>query len=80
MTTNVYRQIAGPLPEAFEWIVDWIAHPLRGTRGSLVRNRRTGLYVLVAGGALVSVPQDWAAEQDASRQECRRADCDGGVD
>jgi hypothetical protein len=38
-------------------------HPKKPrTSGMLIRNRRTGVYVLLCGGAIVSVPPKWAAE------------------
>lgn len=59
----IHRQIAGPLPAGFVWAVDWIMHPIRKTYGSLLRNERTGIYVMLLGGATISVPQAWARKQ-----------------
>lgn len=69
--SNIYRQIAGHLPQGFAWVADWVEHPSRGDKGSLVRNERTGLYAMLIGGAMVSVPQDWARRQ--GRCTSRRA-------
>ncbi len=40
-------------------------HPKNGTSGMLARNNRTGIYVLLAGGAVMSVPHAWAVKTAA---------------
>lgn len=41
-------------------------HPTKpNTSGQLARNRNTGIYVLIVGGAVVGVPHKWAADTAA---------------
>lgn len=48
-----------------EWqiILSVVRHPINGHAGQLLRNRRTGIYVLALGQCINSVPAAWAAEQ-----------------
>lgn len=46
-------------------IVDTVQHPINGSIGQLLRNRRTGIYVLSQGYSVMSVPPAWAARQHA---------------
>lgn len=41
-------------------------HPRNGETGMLIRNRSTGLYALIVGGAICSVPHKWAADTAAN--------------
>lgn len=40
-------------------------HPRDGGAGTLIRNRETGIYALLVGGAVRSVPHKWAADAAA---------------
>lgn len=40
-------------------------HPRDGTTGTLIRNRATGVYSMLVGGAVRSVPHKWAADAAA---------------
>lgn len=48
------------VPEGFV-AIGAAVHPNQQATGMLARNRRTGIYVLIAGGAHLSVPHKWAA-------------------
>lgn len=50
---------------AWQIIVDTVQHPINGRIGRLLRNRRTGIYVLSQGQHIMSVPPAWAARQHA---------------
>lgn len=41
-------------------------HPRDNASGTLIRNRNTGVYALLAGGAVRTVPHKWAADAAAS--------------
>lgn len=50
-----------------ETITEWCEHPTNGNKGRLLRYKETGVYVLMLGGTINSVPQRWAAEIHAAK-------------
>lgn len=49
------------LPKGFEHVREYgIVHPNGNFVGALMRNKKTGIYVLYNSGTMKSVPQDWA--------------------
>lgn len=68
--------IIPPIPSP-DWVqVGDATHPTkveglakRPVQGTLMRSVHTGHYVLDVGGALVSVPQSWARQQEADRAD-----------
>lgn len=49
------------LLKGFEHVREYgIVHPNGNFVGALMRNKKTGIYVLYNSGTMKSVPQDWA--------------------
>lgn len=71
--SKAHRQLAGLLPAGFVWVegADWVEHTRHKTHGALIRNERTGIYVLLIGGVCKSVPQEWARRQDPNKKGWR---------
>lgn len=53
------------IPAGFSEICE-AGHPNDGSSGTLIRNRSTGIYALLVGGAVRSVPPKWARETAAA--------------
>ena len=48
-------------PKWFEHVREYgIVHPNGSFVGALMKNKKTGMYVLYNSGTMKSVPQDWA--------------------
>src|SRR5581483_10313945 len=47
-------------PDGF-FAIGAVDHPTRNEPGLLIRNRSTGVYAMLIGGVMVSVPHKWAA-------------------
>lgn len=54
--------IGKPLPDNFEYALEYAVESPTGKMGALLRNKDTGLYVIVCGGINYSCPQDWARQ------------------
>lgn len=52
--------IGKPLPSNFEYAADYAVETPAGDIGALLRNKDTGIYVVVCGGVNYNCPQDWA--------------------
>lgn len=52
--------IGKPLPGNFEYAAEYTVETPAGHIGALLRNKDTGLYVVVCGGVSYNCPQDWA--------------------
>lgn len=52
--------IGKPLPNNFEYAAEYTVETPSGHIGALLRNKDTGIYVVVCGGIQYSCPQDWA--------------------
>lgn len=52
--------IGKPLPNNFDYATEYAVETPTGNIGALLRNKETGLYVVVCGGIQYSCPQDWA--------------------
>jgi hypothetical protein len=65
MNIKTYLADSERIPDSFVAIGP-ADHPTKpDTSGMLARNRQTGIYVLLVGGAVVSVPHKWAANAAA---------------
>ena len=55
------KAYASFFPKGFEHVREYgIVHPNGSFVGALMKNKKTGMYVLYNSGTMKSVPQDWA--------------------